>query len=62
MRVQCFECLLDILDLNDDPDRPLAGKHQDLGRTEILRSETAVQSVISAIQGFTNPFNIIEKT
>ena len=62
MRVQCFECLLDILDLNDDPDRPLAGKHQDLGRTEILRSETAVQSVISAIQGFTNPFNIIDKT
>jgi len=62
VRAQHFECLLDMLDLNDDPDRPQAGKHRDLGRTEIMRSETAVQNVISAIQSFTNPFEIIDKT
>ena len=38
--------------LIDDTDFPKAGKHRELERAEMKKSEEAVQKVISAIQGF----------
>ena len=47
--------------VRDDPEAPLHGKHRELGQSEIQKSETAVQRVIAAINGFTNPFTISDK-
>ena len=55
------EKTLEMCDLLDDPDAPRHGKHRELDKAEIQRSESAVQKVLSAIQGFTNPFTIPDK-
>ena len=47
--------------LDDDPDHPRKGKHRDLEKAEICKSENAVQRVIAAINNFTNPFEIPDK-
>ena len=47
--------------LIDDPDCPKAGKHRELERAEIKKSEKAVQRTISAIRNFTNPFEVVDK-
>ena len=53
--------MLEICDLMDDPDSLKAGKHQELERAEVKKSEEAVQHTISAIQNFTNPFSLVDK-
>lgn len=60
-RAQYFEKMLDMCGLIDDPDCPKAGKHRELERAEIKKSEAAVQRTISAICNFTNPFSLVDK-
>jgi len=47
--------------LIDDPECPKAGKHRELERAQIKKSEEAVQCTISAICNFTNPFSLADK-
>ena len=47
--------------LLDDPDCPTSGKHHELERANIRKSEQAVQKVLTAIRSFTNPFPISDK-
>ena len=60
-RTQYFEKMLEMVDLNNDPDTPKAGKHRELEKAEIKKSEEAVQRTVSAIQSFTNPFSVPDK-
>lgn len=60
-RAQYFEKMLEMCDLIDDPDRPKAGKHRELEKAEIKKSEDAVKRTIAAIRNFTNPFSIVDK-
>lgn len=46
----------------DDPEYPKQRRHRDLDKSEIKKSEDAVQRTISAIQNFTNPFTIHDKS
>ena len=43
--------MLEMSCLIDDPDCPKAGKHRELERAEIKKSEDAVQCTIAAIHG-----------
>ena len=47
--------------LVDDPDHPINGHHWDLEHSEIVKSEEAVQRVLTTIRSFTNPFEIPDK-
>lgn len=60
-RAQYYEKMLEMCGLIDDPDCPKAGKHRELERAEIKKSEDAVQRTISAIRNFTNPFSLVDK-
>ena len=60
-RAQYFEKMLEMCGLIDDPDCPKAGKHRELERAEIQKSEKAVQRTMSAIRNFTNPFSLVDK-
>ena len=60
-RAQYFEKMLEMCCLIDDPDCPKAGKHRELERAEIKKSEDAVQHTIAAICNFTNPFLLANK-
>ena len=60
-RAQYFEKMLDMCGLIDDSDCPKAGKHRELERAEIKKSEDAVQRTMSAVRNFTNPFSIPDK-
>ena len=60
-RAQYFEKMLDMCGLIDDLDCPKAGKHRELERAEIKKSEDAVQRTMSAVRNFTNPFSIPDK-
>lgn len=53
--------MLDMCGLIDDPECPKAGKHRELEKTEIKKSEEAVQRAIAAINNFTNPFTLPDK-
>ena len=53
--------MLEMCCLIDDPDYPKAGKHRELERAEIKKSEDAVQRTIAAICNFTNPFLLADK-
>ena len=53
--------MLDMCGLSEDSDGPRAGKHRELERAEIQKSEDAVQRTILVIQNFTNPFTIPDK-
>ena len=53
--------MLDMSGLSEDSDSPRAGKHRELERAEIQKSEDAVQRTILVIQNFTNPFTIPDK-
>lgn len=46
----------------DDPEMPKAGEHRELEPAQIKKSEEAVQRVIAAIKGFTNPWKIPDKS
>jgi len=60
-RAQYFEKMLEMCGLIDDPECPKAGKHRELERAELKKSEDAVQRTISAIRNFTNPFTLADK-
>ena len=60
-RAQFHEKTLEMAGLIDDPDCPRAGRHRELEKAEIKKSEKAVQNVITAIRNFTNPFRIPNK-
>ena len=60
-RTQYFERMLEMCGLIDDPDSSKSGKHRELERAEIKKSEAAVQRTISAICNFTNPFDMSDK-
>ena len=53
--------MLDMCGLSEDSDGPRAGKHRELERAKIPKSEDAVQRTILVIQNFTNPFTIPDK-
>ena len=55
--------MLEMCGLIDEPDCPKAGKHRELERAEIKKSEDAVQRTwsISAIRNFTNPFSLVDQ-
>jgi len=53
--------MLEMSGLINDPDCPKAGKHRELERAEIKKSEDAVQRTISAKRNFTNPFSLVNK-
>lgn len=61
VRAQYFEKMLEICGLLDDPDCPTFGRHRELERASIRKSEEAVQKVLTAIKAFTNPFAIPDK-
>ncbi|KAF3859040.1 hypothetical protein F7725_021439, partial [Dissostichus mawsoni] len=61
-RAQLYELTLEMCGMIDDPEMPKAGKHRELEPAQIKKSELAVQSVISAINGFTNPWRILDKS
>ncbi|XP_068202843.1 uncharacterized protein [Palaemon carinicauda] len=60
-RAQFHEKTLEMACLLDDPDCPRAGRHRELEKAEIKKSEKAVQRVITAVRNFTNPFTIPDK-
>ena len=47
-------------DLITDPDNPRSGRHRELEKSEISKSEKAVVRV-DAVKNFTNPFTISDK-
>lgn len=47
--------------LLDDAECPKAGRHRELKRAEIKKSEEAVTRAITATESFTNPFNVADK-
>ncbi|XP_033949403.1 uncharacterized protein [Pseudochaenichthys georgianus] len=57
-----YELTLEMCGIIDDPEMPKAGKHRELEPAQIKKSELAVQSVISAINGFTNPWRTPDKS
>ena len=60
-RVQFYEKTLEMVSLINDPDCPRTGRHRELEKAEIKKSEKAVQKVIAAVKNFTNPFTISNK-
>lgn len=55
-RAQYFEKMLDMCGLIDDPDCPKVGKHRELERAEIKKSEDAVQRTMSAVSELQQSF------
>ncbi len=53
--------MLEMCGLINDPDCPKAGKHRELEKAEIRKSEEAVKRTITAIRNFTNPFTLVDK-
>ena len=60
-RAQLHELTLEMCGMIDDPDCPKRGKHRELEPAQIRKYEEAVQRVILAIDGFTNPWKIPDK-
>ena len=60
-RAQYFEKTLEMCGLIDDPECPKNGRHRELEKSEIQKSEEAVQRVITAIKNFMNPFEAPDK-
>ena len=56
-----FERMLELCDMLSDTESPKDGKYRELQKTEVKRSEEAVQKTMTAIQSFTNPFTIPDK-
>lgn len=55
-RAQFHEKTLEMVDFIDDPDSPKSGRHRELEKAEIKKSEEAVQGVLTAVKNSTNPF------
>ena len=60
-RVHFYEKMLDMCGLIEDPDSPKAGRHRELERAEIRKSEEAVVNTMAAICSFSNPFISTDK-
>ena len=60
-RAQFYERTLEMVDLITDPDNPRTGRHRELEKAEITKSEQAVLRVIDAVKNFTDPFTIAAK-
>lgn len=60
-RAQFYEKTLEMVDLIGDPDIARSGRHRELEKAEIVKSEQAVLRVIDAVKSFTNPFTIEDK-
>ena len=60
-RAQCYELLLEIRELIEDPDKPKSGKHRELSPSRIKHGENAVKWRIAAIKNFMNPFTVPDK-
>lgn len=60
-RAQYYEKMLEMCGLINDPDCPRAGKHRELEKAEIKKSEEAVQRTMTTICNFTNPFTLDDK-
>ena len=58
-RAQYLEKMLDMCSLIDDPECLRVGKHRELEKSEIKKSERAVELVITSIQNFMNPFDFL---
>ena len=62
VRAQFYKLTLQMCSMIDDPDCPKAGKHRELDAAEMKKYADAVQRVITAIKGFTNPWTVPDKT
>ena len=60
-RAQYYENMLEMCGLLDDPECPKVGRHREMERAEIKKSEEEVTRTIAAIESFTNPFNVADK-
>ncbi|KAJ7372661.1 hypothetical protein OS493_017933 [Desmophyllum pertusum] len=60
-RAQFYERTLEMVDLITDPDNPRTGRHRELEKAEITKSEQAILRVIDAVKNFTDPFTIVAK-
>ena len=60
-RAQYLEKMLEMCSLINDPECPRVGKHRELEKSEIKKSERAVELAITSIQNFMNPFNVSDK-
>lgn len=61
IRAKYFELMLEVCGMIDDVDIPKAGKHRELEKAAIAKSEKAVQNTINAIRNFTDPFSVPDK-
>jgi hypothetical protein len=60
-RAQYYEKMLEMCGLINDPECPRAGKHRELEKAEIKKSEEAVQRTMTTICNFVNPFTLDDK-
>ena len=60
-RAQYLEKMLEMCSLIIDPECPRVGKHRELEKSEIKKSERAVELAITSIQNFMNPFDVSDK-
>ena len=56
-----YEKILEMRGLICDTDVAKGGRHRELERAEVKKSEAAVQRTVKAIKNFTNPFTIPDK-
>jgi hypothetical protein len=60
-RSKYYQATLEMSGMIDDTDSTKSGKHREQLRSEVQRSEAAVQRATDAIQGFLNPFEVADK-
>lgn len=58
---QYYENMLEMCGLLDDPECPKAERHHELERADIKKPKEVVTRTITAIESFTNPFNVADK-
>ena len=60
-RTKFYQATLDMLGMIQSEDNPKYVKHRELGKSEIIKGEKAVQRTLSAIDGWLDPFNMTDK-
>ena len=58
---QCYENMLEMCGLLDDPECTKAKRHHELERADIKKPKEVVTRTITAIESFTNQFNVADK-
>ena len=61
IRAQCYEKKLEMVDVISDPDCPRSGRHRELEKAEVKKSEEPVQRVLAVIRNFTIHFTVVDK-